>query len=442
MGSSLIFLAPMSKTFLRFTPRSPKLGPEAERRAEKKRAAAAHAKAKAAAKSEKTKHPLYQSKYVAKMKFRNSLPDVPVDSRFLAYPFPTSRFAKYVPTTLERDAKRLYTLKEAGLGLGVSLVQPMRYSHGDDNVSYVANPHPDDIRRLLSVTRESALSQALHPDDEVLIELGESSLVEKNTVTIDDAPFLRKGQYLGNEYHNVNVGSRENNDIERLHGRSMAGKEVKILSLTEQKDIIDASFASAAKAPKHPRKVGMKAKRVFSLLPDANIRPENVSIVSFAQKPTEDSTQGAIIKGIENAPGGDDRAPVMYLLPKKSARKRQKRLRDKDVTSSPQDNDNDNDDKEGDGNPQSTYTWVREYQSNVRQRGDRLYLWSLQEDTDSVSFVPIKITVSLTKRKPIGSIENPFSRPSAITSSRYPPPPVPMSTTSSTIQPEGDSDAE
>merc|ERR1711916_78935 len=138
------------------------------------------------------------------------------------------------------------------------------------------------------------------------------------------APFLRKGQYLGNEYHNVNVGSRENNDIERLHGRSMAGKEVKILSLTEQKDIIDASFASAAKAPKHPRKVGMKAKRVFSLLPDANIRPENASIVSFAQKPTEDSTQGAIIKGIENAPGGDDRAPVMYLLPKRQ-RQRQRR---------------------------------------------------------------------------------------------------------------------
>lgn len=65
------------------------------------------------------------------MKYCNTLPDIPFDLKFITYPFPSTRFIQYNPTSLEKNY-RYEVLTEHDLGVHIDLINRDIYQ-GDGN---------------------------------------------------------------------------------------------------------------------------------------------------------------------------------------------------------------------------------------------------------------------------------------------------------------------
>ena len=75
-----------------------------------------------------------KSELVCRVKYQNTLPDIPFDTKFLSYPFEQSRFVSYKPTSLEKNYK-YEMLTEHDLGITVDLVLPDAYAvTGEEDV--------------------------------------------------------------------------------------------------------------------------------------------------------------------------------------------------------------------------------------------------------------------------------------------------------------------
>lgn len=70
---------------------------------------------------------LYRPDLLCRIKYNNTLPDVPFDPKFLAYPFDADRFIKYKPTSLEKNYK-WELLTENDLGVKIDLINPDTYA--------------------------------------------------------------------------------------------------------------------------------------------------------------------------------------------------------------------------------------------------------------------------------------------------------------------------
>ncbi|KAF0769259.1 RNA polymerase II-associated factor 1, partial [Aphis craccivora] len=68
-----------------------------------------------------------RSDLVCKVKYCNMLPDIPFDLKFLSYPFDSTRFIQYNPTSLERSYK-FEILADHDLGLNIDLVNKDKYT--------------------------------------------------------------------------------------------------------------------------------------------------------------------------------------------------------------------------------------------------------------------------------------------------------------------------
>ena len=64
--------------------------------------------------------------YCVKVKYLNTLPDIPFDPKFIAYPFDPNRFIKYNSTSLEKNFK-WDILCEQDLGVRIDLINPETY---------------------------------------------------------------------------------------------------------------------------------------------------------------------------------------------------------------------------------------------------------------------------------------------------------------------------
>ncbi|VDH97951.1 RNA polymerase II-associated factor 1 [Mytilus galloprovincialis] len=83
-----------------------------------------------------------RSDLVARVKYNNTLPDIPFDPKFITYPFESNRFIEYKATSLER-AYKYELLTEHDLGVTIDLINPDTYQI-DPN----AYPDPEDERLL------------------------------------------------------------------------------------------------------------------------------------------------------------------------------------------------------------------------------------------------------------------------------------------------------
>lgn len=63
----------------------------------------------------------FRSELIAKVKYCNTLPDIPFDLKFITYPFDPERFIQYNPTSLERNY-RYEVLTEHDLGVTIDLI--------------------------------------------------------------------------------------------------------------------------------------------------------------------------------------------------------------------------------------------------------------------------------------------------------------------------------
>lgn len=64
---------------------------------------------------------IIRSELITKVKYCNTLPDIPFDLKFITYPFDPERFIQYNPTSLERNF-RYEVLTEHDLGVNIDLI--------------------------------------------------------------------------------------------------------------------------------------------------------------------------------------------------------------------------------------------------------------------------------------------------------------------------------
>ncbi|XP_056107516.1 RNA polymerase II-associated factor 1 homolog, partial [Rhinichthys klamathensis goyatoka] len=67
-----------------------------------------------------------RSGVVCRVKYGNSLPDIPFDPKFITYPFDQHRFVQYKATSLEKQHKH-ELLTEPDLGVTIDLINPDTY---------------------------------------------------------------------------------------------------------------------------------------------------------------------------------------------------------------------------------------------------------------------------------------------------------------------------
>lgn len=68
-----------------------------------------------------------QKQLICRVKYSNTLPDIPFDPKFISYPFEANRFVEYNPTSLERNFK-YDLLTEHDLGVNIDLINPDAYT--------------------------------------------------------------------------------------------------------------------------------------------------------------------------------------------------------------------------------------------------------------------------------------------------------------------------
>lgn len=68
-----------------------------------------------------------RSDLICKVKYCNTLPDIPFDLKFISYPFESTRFIQYNPTSLERNY-RYEVLTEHDLGVNIDLINKDIYA--------------------------------------------------------------------------------------------------------------------------------------------------------------------------------------------------------------------------------------------------------------------------------------------------------------------------
>ncbi|XP_064404030.1 RNA polymerase II-associated factor 1 homolog [Halichondria panicea] len=232
------------------------------------------------------------------VKYKNTLPDIPFDAKFLSYPFDSQRFIQYNPTSLERSHKH-DLLTEVDLGVPIDLILPDTYpSHGLDAV--------------------------LDPADEALLEdevvqQPESKRAKQHAKSVS---WLRRTEYISTEFarpHSAADGAETKvgyNVKKKLQGMDVYKDRASQIAA------IEATF-EAAKQPitKHYSKRGVEAKEVLPLFPDFELWKLPFAQVLYdtdpansgrpEQKQVEEMSQ-AMIRGMMDE---NNEQFVAYFLP-------------------------------------------------------------------------------------------------------------------------------
>eukprot|EP00771_Trimastix_marina_P001843 gnl/Trimastix_PCT/2948.p1 GENE.gnl/Trimastix_PCT/2948~~gnl/Trimastix_PCT/2948.p1 ORF type:complete len:350 (+),score=99.20 gnl/Trimastix_PCT/2948:38-1087(+) len=237
------------------------------------------------------KHEEKQSGFIAKVKYRNSLPDLPFQPKLLSYPPDPNRFVDYAPTSLERRAKH-QLLTEPDLGIHIDLIDHAKY----------APPAEDPVQ--------------LDPEDLELLPDAETTAT-RPARSRPTMKWLRKTSYISAEYDGPKYRSTTSESQEPRHAKPSEA------SRTEQIEAIEETFRHVAVSPVHPTKKDLQPVRVLPVLPDFELWPNLYTHAIFDTDPgpldpsipreeAERKCHNAILK----ASSGPNQAPmVSYFLP-------------------------------------------------------------------------------------------------------------------------------
>jgi len=116
-----------------------------------------------------------QSEFLGSLEFRNTLPELPFDPKFVTYPHEPEHLVKYKPSQVERDyIYELYV--EPNLGLSIDLIDPEKYEVPKDKYS-----------------------TALEPEDAAILDMKESLNIASKEKVRPSVPWLRRTEYMGTD---------------------------------------------------------------------------------------------------------------------------------------------------------------------------------------------------------------------------------------------------
>ncbi|KAL3220436.1 hypothetical protein MRX96_029876 [Rhipicephalus microplus] len=277
-----------------------------------------------------------RSELVCRVKYCNTLPDIPFDPKFISYRFDPNRFVSYKATSLELNYKQ-DLLAEHDLGVTVDLIDPKTYETDPNSV--------------------------LHPDDE--------KLLEEDNITPQDSkrsrnhnmviPWLRKTEYIATEFSRygrtgVNPETKVGYNVKKL-----SKKEDSYMDKERQIKAINKTFEEAQKPIEdHYSKPNVKAVKVLPLLPDSDLWKYPFAHVMFDSEPAPithlKEMSRAMIRGVMDECGDQF---VAYFLPTEDTMKKQ----NKNVEQGMNYMDDD----------EYQYRMAREYNWNVKNKASKGY---------------------------------------------------------------------
>lgn len=244
---------------------------------------------------------LQQTGLLVKVKYNNTLPDIPFDPKFIVNPLSISRYVDYVTTSLEHNSKH-ELLTPMDLGVDIDLILPDRYKTTDNPV------HDPEDDRLIN-------------DDDAPPQFTKKSPRDKPHSQLHNkvVPWLKKTEYISTEYNRYGSGNEKTETKVGYNVRKNMKEEEIFLDKESQIKAINQTF-EAAQRPivKHPTKPDVYATREMPLLPDFETWKYSFAHVKFDNEPGDYQTQAdqmsqAIIRGAYDEELQENF--VVYFLP-------------------------------------------------------------------------------------------------------------------------------
>uniref|UniRef100_A0A9J2PDV4 RNA polymerase II-associated factor 1 homolog n=2 Tax=Ascaris TaxID=6251 RepID=A0A9J2PDV4_ASCLU len=318
--------------------------------------------------------PNVKSDFLCRVKYSNTLPDIPFEAKFLACPFTSlSRFIDYKQTSLEKNFK-FELLAESDLGVKIDLINPE---------TYFVDPDAPKKQQLNAIDAELLEDEQANPQN------SRRSLQHSKMV-----PWMRKTEYISSEFTRFGVSNERQETKIGYSTKKKFQNEVLYRDRASQIAAINKTFDEAAKpVTRHPMKKGVTAVEELYLLPDFENWKHPFALVVFDSDPVPQSEKAnpgtlmsqALIRGMMDEEGEQF---VTYFLPTKETL-------DKRMT------DTENG-KQFDPDYTYEYYSVRDYNWFVRNKSTKGYeqdnfLFSFRDS--GVYYNELETRVSLTRRK-------------------------------------------
>ncbi|KAG7243151.1 hypothetical protein INR49_016526, partial [Caranx melampygus] len=301
-----------------------------------------------------------RSGVVCRVKYCNSLPDIPFDPKFITYPFDQHRFVQYKATSLEKQHKH-ELLTEPDLGVTIDLINPDTYRI-DPNI-------------------------LLDPADEKLLEedIQAPSSSKRSQQHAKVVPWMRKTEYISTEFNRYGVS---NEKVEFTEEEIYKDRDSQISA-------IEKTFEDAQKTiTQHYSKPRVTPVEVLPVFPDFKMWINPCAQVIFDSDPAPKDISGpagvemmsqAMIRGMMDEEGNQF---VAYFLPNEDTLRKRKRDFEEGVDYMPED--------------LYDYKIAREYNWNVKNKASKGYeenYFFIFRDGDGVYYNELETRVRLSKRR-------------------------------------------
>uniref|UniRef100_A0A674DAP8 RNA polymerase II-associated factor 1 homolog n=1 Tax=Salmo trutta TaxID=8032 RepID=A0A674DAP8_SALTR len=283
----------------------------------------------------------HRSGVVCRVKYCNSLPDIPFDPKFITYPFDQHRFVQYKATSLEKQHKH-ELLTEPDLGVTIDLINPDTYR---------VDP-----------------SILLDPADEKLLEedITAPSSSKRSQQHAKVVPWMRKTEYISTEFNRYGVSNEKVEVKIGVSVKQQFTEEEIYKDRDSQIAAIEKTFEDAQKPiAQHYSKPRVTPVEVMPVFPDFKMWINPCAQVIFDSDPAPkdmSAPQGvemmsqAMIRGMMDEEGNQF---VAYFLPNEETIRKRKRDVDEELDYMPDD--------------LYDYKIAREYNWNVKNKASKGY---------------------------------------------------------------------
>uniref|UniRef100_A0A6Q2X601 RNA polymerase II-associated factor 1 homolog n=1 Tax=Esox lucius TaxID=8010 RepID=A0A6Q2X601_ESOLU len=248
-----------------------------------------------------------RSGVVCRVKYCNSLPDIPFDPKFITYPFDQHRFVQYKATSLEKQHKH-ELLTEPDLGVTIDLINPDTYR---------VDP-----------------SILLDPADEKLLEedITAPSSSKRSQQHAKVVPWMRKTEYISTEFNRYGVSNEKVEVKIGVSVKQQFTEEEIYKDRDSQIAAIEKTFEDAQKPiVQHYSKPRVTPVEVMPVFPDFKMWINPCAQVIFDSDPAPKDMSGpqgvemmsqAMIRGMMDEEGNQF---VAYFLPNEETIRKRKR---------------------------------------------------------------------------------------------------------------------
>ncbi|KAK5868804.1 hypothetical protein PBY51_009781 [Eleginops maclovinus] len=311
-----------------------------------------------------------RSGVVCRVKYCNSLPDIPFDPKFITYPFDQHRFVQYKATSLEKQHKH-ELLTEPDLGVTIDLINPDTYR---------VDP-----------------CILLDPADEKLLEedIQAPSSSKRSQQHAKVVPWMRKTEYISTEFNRYGVSNEKVEVKIGVSVKQQFTEEEIYKDRDSQISAIEKTFEDAQKSiATHYSKPRVTPVEVLPVFPDFKMWINPCAQVIFDSDPAPkdlSAPQGvemmsqAMIRGMMDEEGNQF---VAYFLPNEETIRKRKRDCDEGMDYMPED--------------LYDYKIAREYNWNVKNKASKGYeenYFFIFRDGDGVYYNELETRVRLSKRR-------------------------------------------